>query len=289
MIIDKLSLYNVKYITNKFQGRNTKNYFRTKIEKLYHMPDLTLTDQQILWLIAATTFITAGSVKGVVGIGLPTIVVGVLAQFIDPRQAIVLLIFPGLVSNAWQFYRSKKVKKLTQHLWPFATIMATGIWICSQFAAKLNTETLVLFIGIIIVLFVISNFILKPITIPKHLDIPAQIGTGTVAGIMGGLTSIWATPMLLYLMSCRLPKDEFVGAMGFLIFIGMFSLCIGYWQAGLITPAVASFSASMIIPTWLGFLIGEQARKYLDAEQFRKALLVVFLLMGANLIRRGLI
>ena len=252
------------------------------------MSNITLTDFQLFWLIAALTFIIAGSVKGVVGIGLPTIVVGVLAQFTDPRHAIVLLIFPGLVSNAWQVYRSKRIKELAVRLWPFACVMVLGIWICSQFAALVSAKFLVFCIGVIIILFVITNFFTRRLSIPKHLDIHAQLGAGTVAGIMGGFTSIWATPMLIYLLSCQLEKDEFVGAMGFLILAGTVSLSIGYWSAGLITPTIASFSASMIIPTWLGFLLGEQARKYLDAEQFRKALFIVFLFMGANLIRRGL-
>ncbi|MCH1998194.1 TSUP family transporter, partial [Achromobacter xylosoxidans] len=55
-------------------------------------------------LLAATAavFVLAGVVKGVVGLGLPTISMAMLALIMAPAQAAALLIVPSLITNLWQ-------------------------------------------------------------------------------------------------------------------------------------------------------------------------------------------
>src|SRR6185369_10544843 len=50
----------------------------------------------------AFVFLLAGFVKGVVGLGLPTITMGLLSLAMPPAQAAALLVVPSLVTNVWQ-------------------------------------------------------------------------------------------------------------------------------------------------------------------------------------------
>ena len=54
-----------------------------------------------LWF-AAAVFLVAGTVKGVVGLGLPTIAMALLVLMMSPAEAAALLIVPSLVTNVWQ-------------------------------------------------------------------------------------------------------------------------------------------------------------------------------------------
>jgi uncharacterized membrane protein YfcA len=83
-------------------------------------------------------------------------------------------------------------------------------------------------------------------------------------------------------------KDEFVGSTGFLFLVGSLPLCVGYWNNGMLTGPVALISASMILPTLAGFTVGEVLRKRIDARRFKTLVLVFFLLIGINLVRRSL-
>lgn len=244
---------------------------------------------ETLLIVAAVAFLFAGTIKGLVGLGLPTTVVGILAQFTDPRQAIALLLLPILISNTWQIYRSRIAVKMFKKLWIFSLVMCTLIFITSQFAATISTNVLTISVGIVIVLFVITNVFLKKLTIPDNRDKTYQIGFGAAAGIMGGLTSLWAPPVVMYLFSKRVSKDEFVASVGILLMTGSIPLLGGYIAAGLTTPTLLLYSLLMVIPTLAGFAIGEWARSFLEAEQFRKILLGVFLLLGTNLIVNALI
>ena len=248
---------------------------------------MTLSWETLL-IVAAATFLFAGTIKGTVGIGLPTATVGILSQFVDPRQAIALLLLPALVTNTWQTHRSQYFKRGFDQLWPFTLAMMVMILVFTQFAAVVPAEVLMASVGCAVVIFVATHLLAKPFQVPANQDKSVQFVTGGIAGFMGGLTSIWAPPMVIYLMTRDLSKDDFVGALGFIILAGTIPLTLGYLNAGLLTSTLAIYSALMIVPTWLGFVIGEQLRRRLDGDQFRNALLLVFFLMGLNLIRRGL-
>jgi len=242
-----------------------------------------------LLLFAIVVFLVAGTVKGALGIGLPTISISILAQFVDPRVAIALMLVPALFSNTWQVYRGGKIVRSARMLWPYVISMSVVMFCASLFAARASTRALIAGIGIMVVLWTVTSFIRSPPKIPEHLNRTAQFLLGIVSGLMGGLTAIWSPPMVIYLLSIRCEKDDFVRFTGFMILCGTIPLTIGYILNGLLDKQMALASCLMIIPTLLGFSIGERIRKLMSVEQFQKAVLLLFFLMGLNLIRRSFV
>ena len=55
-----------------------------------------------LAVFVGLAFLFAGFIKGAVGIGLPTIVMGLLSIVIAPAQAAALMIVPAIGTNIWQ-------------------------------------------------------------------------------------------------------------------------------------------------------------------------------------------
>ena len=55
-----------------------------------------------LSLLVLFTFTMAGLVKGVIGLGLPTVAMGLLGLAMAPSQAAALLIIPATLTNVWQ-------------------------------------------------------------------------------------------------------------------------------------------------------------------------------------------
>ncbi|MDV7338056.1 sulfite exporter TauE/SafE family protein [Terasakiella sp. A23] len=243
---------------------------------------------QLLW-IALFIFLFAGTIKGTVGIGLPTASISILSQFYDPFTAISLVIFPVMVSNFWQVYRSKDVMRIARTYWPFALMLTIFIMICTQLSANIPVNIIMIILGTVIILFSLTSLFVHPPELPARLDRPAQFIAGTLAGIMGGFTAIWAPPMVIYLVSRRIEKDDFVRATGFLLSMGSIPLCIGYWINGFMTGPLASTSLLMIVTTLLGFTIGEMIRKKINPDKFQKVVLIIFLLMGLNIIRKALL
>lgn len=238
--------------------------------------------------IATGTFLIAGTIKGAVGIGLPTASIGILSQFYDAGLAIALVVFPSMLSNAWQLYRAGDAVRAFRDYRIIAISMMVVIWWMTSFTATVSQNTLLLIVGTAVVLFAVTSLLVSPPRLPDRFDKPAQLIAGIASGLLGGLTAIWAPPMVTYLIARRLEKDEFVRVTGLLIFLGTLPLCAGLWRAGLFGGTQAAISAAMVIPALLGFQIGEAVRRRLHAERFQTMLLVVFLLLGLNIIRRGL-
>ena len=246
-------------------------------------------DQVATLALLAVAFLTAGTVKGAVGLGLPTTAVGIMTLTMDPRSAIALILIPMLTTNAWQAYRSGQVLRAMRTYLPFAMMLVIGVGVTVMLTRNAPDRVLFATLGGAILIFVAVNVTRWAPHIPDRLDRPAQIIAGAISGVMGGMTSVWAPPMAVYLAARHVPKDEFVRASGLLIFLGSLPLVAGYVRQGYMTGETALVSAALLIPTFAGFSLGERLRHRMSEATFRKALLFVFFLMGLNLIRRAVI
>jgi hypothetical protein len=148
-------------------------------------------------------------------------------------------------------------------------------------------EVLEAMLGVMICVFALTNLVLNIPALPDRYDRAAQVVTGIVGGAFGGLAGLWAPPLFIYLIARRVEKDEWVQTTGLLLLLGSIPLAFGYWRAGLFPADIALISAAMIIPTLLGFFVGERIRKSFDSSRFRTATLIAFLLIGLNLLREA--
>ena len=71
-----------------------------------------------LLLLIAAAFLLAGFVKGVIGLGLPTVSMGLLAVTMPPSQAIAIVIVPAIVTNIWQTFVGPYLRDIIRRLWP---------------------------------------------------------------------------------------------------------------------------------------------------------------------------
>ncbi len=234
-------------------------------------------------------FLLAGSVKGAVGLGLPTTALALMTLMLDPRTAISLVLIPILFSNFWQMYRSGDTMRAFRTYLPLGLSLMVMVAVTIVLTANASERFLLAMLGATMLVFVAVSIFDRVPPIPEGRDRQAQIVAGGVAGILGGLTSVWAPPMAIYLMSRRTPKAEFVRATGLLFFLGSIPLVAGYISQGYMTGRGFLISLSLVVPTFLGFSIGEHLRGRLSERAFRYFVLLVFAVMGLNLIRKAVL
>ncbi len=244
------------------------------------------------WLIASLSVLSlliAGTVKGAMGLGLPTTAIALLTLFLEARTAIGLMVLPILFSNAWQTWRSgDTLRALSTYRW-FAVTTALGVAATLWFSRNAPEEFLLGVLGAVMLLFVMVNLTKWRPMIPDGLDRRFQIGLGLAAGIMGGLTSVWAPPLAIYLAARGVKKDEFIRVSGLMFLLGGIPLAVGYFLRGAFVGQQGLLSLLMILPTFVGFTVGEHLRGRMSETLFRQFLLLVFFLMGLNLLRRALL
>lgn len=239
-------------------------------------------------LIAAAAFLLAGTIKGLAGIGLPTASIALMTLALDPRVAIALVLFPMLGANIWQVWRVGHIRRTARRYWIFSTILVIGVGLTAYVTRDASDRALLAILGIVVLIFVLLQWRQLVPQLSARFDAAAQIGFGIFAGVIGGMTAAWAPPMAMYLAAKRVDKDEFVRATGFMITVGSVPLLLTYLQLGFMTGPLASVSLAMLVPTLIGFSVGEAIRARLSPEGFRKAILVLFAVLGLNLIRRAI-
>jgi uncharacterized membrane protein YfcA len=245
-------------------------------------------DLTSILMIASAAFLIAGAVKGLAGIGLPTAAIALMTLFLDPRTAIALVLFPMLGSNAWQLYRAGHLIRTAKTYAPMAAVLFLGVTATAFGTRNVPDRGLLVALGLVILIFVaVSWRDLVPV-IPIRHDRASQVIFGLISGVIGGMTAGWGAPLAMYLATKGVDKDEFVRAAGFLIFVGSLPLCYAYIRLGFMTGPLAGVSIAMLIPTLAGFTCGEVLRRRLSGEGFRNAILILFVFLGLNLLRRAI-
>lgn len=247
-----------------------------------------MTDQILLSLSVACIYLLAGSIKGVLGIGLPTTSVTLMTVFISPLDAIAINLLPMFVTNAYQFYKAESHKAVLRAYWPFAVVLLFFLSIFSVFTVQLGNDVIRLLIAIMVISFAANNLFVTRWRIKSRHDRVWQVFMGGVSGILGGLTSLWGVPVTIYLVMKQVSPRQFVDASGFLILIGCVPLAIGYSATGLLGTASLWPSLAGVATAVLGFKLGERLRPLLAPDMFLKLLLWMFLIMGVRMLYTSL-
>jgi hypothetical protein len=104
-------------------------------------------------LLVAGTFLFAGLVKGVVGLGLPTVAMGLLGLAMPPVEAAALLLVPSLVTNVWQLLAGPRFGGLLRRLWPMMLGVVAGTLAGSGIIAGAAAGAATAFLGAALALY----------------------------------------------------------------------------------------------------------------------------------------
>jgi len=254
------------------------------------MVELLGQPSDILMLLAIA-IVVGGVIKGITAIGLPTVTISFAITFdlLPPREAIALVVVPIIITNLWQEGRARRLREPLRRYWPliifFLVFMGTG----SHILANADTKVLFGILGTSVAIFSASN-LWKPRThalAPKTERWAGPVA-GAFGGLLGGMTTIWGPPLMMYFVLLNLSKEEWIRTIGLVWFTGAIPLTIFYWSNGILNPNNVYLSTAACIPGMVGILIGEQIRKWIDEDAFRRVMLIILVLFGLNLIRRAL-
>ena len=242
-------------------------------------------------LILALSIATlAGMVKGLVGFALPMILISGLGTFLSPELALAGLILPTLVTNGMQALR-QGVRAALQSVRQFRVFLGVGLVMLlasAQLVRVLSPSAMLLLIGVPITAFVLLQLAGWRFVLERPSGrIEATIGG--VAGFIGGLSGVWGPPTVAYLTALNTEKTEQMRIQGVIYGLGAMALLGAHIGSGVIRAETLPFSAILIVPAMIGMWLGGTMQDRIDQVTFRRATLAVLLIVGLNLIRRGLL
>jgi len=245
-----------------------------------------------LWAFVAAFAVTmgAGFVKGAIGFAMPLIMISGLSMFLDPLLAVAGIILPIVLSNVLQVARFPKAQIMAaiHEFWRYILIICVTILIVAQFITYVPPRVFYLILGVpVVILSLIQLFGIRFHIVPAWRHRSEWI-IGLFSGVLGGLTGTWGPPTVLYLIALNTPKAKQLLVQGVIYGLGSISLFVGHMQSGVLTAVTAPFSAALLIPGYIGMQMGFWLGDRLNPDAFRKATLIVLVIAGANLVRRGI-
>lgn len=252
-----------------------------KMRGMQTTPSATLA----AWLALCTVFALAGGVKGITGMGLPTVAMSLLGLWMLPAQAAALIVMPSLVTNAAQCV-GPAWRRLAAALWPvWLGLVATTVW--GPDLSSLAPVDPRLALGAILVVYGLWG-LRKPAlpqVSPKAWWI--GLGVGLATGFVTASTAVFVLPLVPYLQALRLDKETMVQALGLCFTVATLALAARLQAFGggtiLSAPSFVALAAAMA-----GLAAGAAVRARMDAPTFQRALFLVFIALGAANLWRAL-
>ena len=99
------------------------------------------------------TFFLAGAVKGVIGLGLPTVSLALLTVATDLTSAMALLLVPSLVTNLWQALTGGHLKAALGRIWPFLAMATVTVWLGALALTRVDLALLSALLGALLIVY----------------------------------------------------------------------------------------------------------------------------------------
>jgi uncharacterized membrane protein YfcA len=253
---------------------------------------VSVHDATTLWL-AAAVFVLAGVVKGVVGLGLPTIAMALLASLMAPAQAAALLVVPSLLTNLAQIRpaHGRPWSTLAPLLRRLATMQAgvclgtlAGAWLLGAPAGAWAMASL----GVALIAYAAWGLAGAQLSVRPGTERWLGPLTGAATGLVTAATGVFVVPAVPYLQALGLSRDALVQAMGISFTTSTLALALGlYANAGGAGLDVGA-SVLMLVPALAGMAAGQALRQRLSPVLFRRCFLACLVVLGTHMVVREL-
>lgn len=248
------------------------------------------------WMLAAAlaVFGLAGVIKGVVGLGLPTVSIALLALFMPTGQAVAWLLLPSLVTNVVQMRPLPTLVPLLRRLgWMQLGIVAGTVggmlwWGPVGQAAMARTA-----LGVALIVYALWGLWGRSLHLPERHQAWLGLVCGLSTGAVTALTGVFVVPAMAFLQSLALGRQALMQAMGLCFTVSTLALGAGMalaqrpGHAAIAWDSAVLVSALMVLPALAGMAWGECLRQALSPQVFKRVLMLSLLLLGLYMCARG--
>ena len=232
------------------------------------------------------TFFFAAFLKGTAGLGFATTSLGIMAAYMDMRLAIPLVILPSLLANfmvmadaggfgrVWRKFRLMYAAAVPG--------LFAGLWLLGESDGVLPRTAL----GVCMILYGAWGLWGGRLKLEHTRFNSVTVGLST--GLINGLTGSQIMPILPYLISLDITKDELVQSINTSFTIASVIMLLGLGKLGLLSWDTLLLSGAGIVPVGLGIWLGGRVRRLLPEAVFRRVVMTMLVLLGAGLAARPL-
>lgn len=234
----------------------------------------------------AITFLLAGIVKGVTGMGLPTLAMGLLGAVMPPVTAASLLIVPSFVTNIWQLFSGPSFGAILRRLWLMMAGIMVGTVAGSRLIASDNVKWTTAGLGAALILYAAYTLLARQPKVPARAENWSSPIVGFLTGLVTGGTGVFVVPAVPYIQALGLNRDDLIQALGLSFTVSTIALALGLASHGAFEVGHLAMSSLAVLPALLGMWLGQVLRQKISPATFRRWFLIFLILLGVELLLR---
>ena len=240
-----------------------------------------------LSLLVVLTFLLAGAVKGVIGLGLPTIAMGLLGLAMPPAQAAALLIVPSTLTNIWQLASGGHLRALLARLGPMLALIFIGTLLGSAWLGIDSGPWAAHALGAALLAYALYGLLGPSLHLaPAHERWLGPV-CGLVTGVITAATGVFVIPAVPYLQSLGLSREQMIQALGLSFTVSTLALAVGLAGQDALGGQALGASLLMLAPALLGMLAGQWLRQRISALLFKRCFFIGLAALGGHLLING--
>ena len=242
-----------------------------------------------LYFYLLGVFILAGFVKGVTGMGLPTVSMGLLGIFMPLPVAAALLVIPSFVTNVLQLFSGPSVGRIIRRLWLMMVLIVLGTVAGASLLIRISPVWSSLGLGMALIIYAVYALVSPALTVSTASEKWLSPLIGGLTGLVTGATGVFVMPAVPFLQSLAWSKEELVQALGLSFTVSTVALAIGLYHHNALPMQSLTLSLLSIVPALGGMWCGQKVRVRISAKQFRRCFLLFLLVLGGELALRPFI
>jgi uncharacterized membrane protein YfcA len=246
--------------------------------------------QDIGWsltILVLAAFLLAGTVKGVIGMGLPTVAMGLLGMAMLPTQAAALLLIPSTFTNVWQLAAGGHLRSSLKRLWPLLVMIALGTGLGSYGLGMGGAHSMGRALGGALLVYALCGLFLPPLKVSSRAEPWLGPLCGLITGLITSATGVFVIPAVPYIQGLGLDRNHLVQALGLSFTVSSLALGTGLFWNGALGGAQISASLLAVVPALIGMMLGQWLRQRISASLFKRVFFIGMALLGLHLLIKG--
>jgi uncharacterized membrane protein YfcA len=240
-------------------------------------------------IFIAAVFALAGMTKGIIGLGLPTLSMGLLAVIMAPVEAAAILVLPSFATNVWQMVAGPSLQTVVRRLWPMMLAVCLGTWAGAGLITGATARYGTVLLGAALLLYALTG--LASVRLKANEEQEPWLGpiVGAVTGLVTAATGVFVIPAVPYLQAIGLEKEELVQALGLSFTVSTLALTMNLAFVGALKTSTAGPAIGALAMACVGMWIGQAVRLRMQPATFHRWFFVGLQLIGVYLIVRSVI
>ena len=242
-----------------------------------------------VYLITGLIFLLAGTVKGIVGFGLPLVSITLLTPLYGLVDAIAVMVLPAMVTNFWQALNGGRFTSLWKRLWPLYLSGAVSTVIATSALVQIDVQWPTVLLGSVILAYSLVGLTAWQPAEPGRRETWLSPATGVVTGLITGLTGVLVFPLTIYFQALNLDRRALFQAMGVYLLMANVALALVFgWQSAF-PEEITQLALIGIVAGFVGMALGQRIQAHLSAQQFKRVFFCSLAVVGAYIFLRALL